>query len=231
WPNLLSIRTKSEGEKSPGIDGTSDGKKLCIAAKRRKQYTEDEAPSSMTDIGQQVLRLGPPNVGMLFANLLSDDPDETLMSGVTDWKLAGTQKVDGVECHRITFKQPECDWELYVAAEGKPYVMRMTTTRSNDDTKMTVVETYKDWKIQDSADKSLFTVAPPKDAKKVDQIEQRGQEDKDKQRGTCRLPAARFVLEPGFIFFDCMEDTVCPFGLQAVLFANGYRVRNILVFT
>jgi hypothetical protein len=175
-PNLLAIRTKQGG-----IEVTSDGKKLLIDSKHSKEYAEEEAPASMTDLGQQILRLGPPNVGMLFPNVMIDDPYETLMSGVTDCKLAGTEKVDGVETHHITFKQPEFDWELYIAAEGKPYVLRMTNTRSGDDNKVTVVETYKNWKVQDSMDKSVFTVTPPKDAKKVDQIDPRGgQEDKDK---------------------------------------------------
>ena len=48
-PNLLSLRTKHEGDKNAGIEITSDGKKLSIAAKRLKQYTQEEAPASMTD--------------------------------------------------------------------------------------------------------------------------------------------------------------------------------------
>src|SRR5262249_18617628 len=126
-PNLLSFRTK-ESDKNAGVDLNSDGKKLSIAAKRLKQYTEEDAPASMTDLGQQLLRLGPARVGMLFGNLLIDDPYETLMSGVTDCKLAGTEKIDGVEAHHLKFKQPEFDWELYIAAEGKPYILRMANT-------------------------------------------------------------------------------------------------------
>jgi hypothetical protein len=175
-PNLLVLRTK-DGDKD-GIDLTSDGKKLSTASKQLKQYAQEDAPASMTELGQKLMQLQPPRVGMLFPNILIDDPYETLMSGVTDCKLVGTEKIDGVEAHHIKFKQPEFDWELFIAAEGKPYVLRMTNTRSDGDRKMTVVETYKNWKIQDSMDKSLLNFSPPKEAKKVDEIDLRGQEDR-----------------------------------------------------
>jgi len=174
-PNLLAVRTKQEGGK--GFEITSDGKTLSKCAKGPKQYAQTEAPESMTDLGQGLLGFGPPNVGMLFGNIMIDDPYETLMSGVTECSLAGTEKIDGVETHRIKFKQPEFDWELYVAAEGKPFVLRMTNTRSGDDNKITTVETYKNWKIEDSVDKSRFAFTPPKDAKKVDEINPRGDND------------------------------------------------------
>jgi hypothetical protein len=181
-PNLVAVRTKLEGEKPAGapvtpLEMVCDGKKLFTSAKALKQYAETDAPESMTDLGRGLLGMGPPNVGMLFGNIMIDDPYETLMSGVTDCTLAGTEKIEGVECHRIKFKQPEFDWELFIAAEGKPFVMRMTNTREAGDTKVTTVETYKNWKIEDAADKERFSFTPPKDSKKVDELNLRGEGD------------------------------------------------------
>jgi hypothetical protein len=176
-PNMVSVRSKDGGEKSPGLEFTSDGKTLSVAAKRLKQFAQNKAPDSMSELGQQLLGFGPPNVGMLFGNLMIDDPYETLMSGVTDCSYAGMEKINGVQTHHLKFKQPGFDWELFVAAEGKPFVLRMTNSR--DDVKANTVETYTSWKIQDSMDKSTFAFTAPKDAKKVEEIDPRSLFDRD----------------------------------------------------
>jgi hypothetical protein len=133
----------------------------------------------MADLAPMLLRLGPPNVGMLFGNVLFGDPYDTLMDGVTDCTYAGKEKVNGVEAHHLKFKQPGFDWELYIAAEGKPYVLRMVNNRPEEDAKVTTVETYKNWKIGDSIEKNVFTFTAPKDAKKVNEITPPGPGEKD----------------------------------------------------
>src|SRR5262249_37271197 len=119
-----------------------------------------------------------PNVGMLFGNIMIDDPYETLMSGVTECSYAGTEKINGIPAHRLTFKQPQFDWELFVAAEGKPFVLRKTNLRSADHPQAASAERYSNWKIQDSVDKKQFALTPAKDSKKVDEINPRGDDDK-----------------------------------------------------
>jgi hypothetical protein len=178
-PKQFSFRIRQIDSKGAGVDIVSDGKKLFANAQRLKQYTEEEAPSDVTEIGNSLGRYGLQNVGMLFRNIVTEDPHETLMSGVTSCSIVGDEKIDGAPAHHLKFSQPEFEWELWVAAEGKPFILKMTSTASGDQGKRSLVETYKNWKIDESIDPTAFTYTPPKDAKKVDSIDPEAQSNKE----------------------------------------------------
>jgi hypothetical protein len=171
-PAQLAIRTKIEGDANKGPDVIAEGKKLVVYRKGMQQYTETDQPGSLGEVGLSLLPLGAPNVGMLFANILGDDPGDLLMDGVTACSYVGMDKVDGKPVHRMKFSQPQFDWELWVASEGKPYVLRMISITKAGDSTITTTETYKDWKIDATPAKDAFTFTAPKDAKKVDGFDQ-----------------------------------------------------------
>jgi hypothetical protein len=169
-PNHFSVRTKSDGDAKKGPDIIADGKNLIVFRKALNQYTEQAAPKSLGEIGLTLLRLGANNAGMLFANILADDPAQLLMDGVTSCTYAGTDKVDGVPVHRMKFVQPQFDWELWVAAEGKPYILRMISVQNGPEGKLTTTETYKNWKLDGTPAEGAFKFEAPKDATKVDRF-------------------------------------------------------------
>jgi hypothetical protein len=166
-PNRLALHSQRGDDKNAGVDVVSDGKMLITHARRLKQYTEKEAPENVADIAVSLPRLTIPNVGLLFRNILTDNPGETLMQGVTSCTNVGQEKIDGVNAHHLKFSQPEFEWELWVAAEGTPYLLQMKSTLAQDDNKLVVTETYKNWKIDEPVGDKTFTFTPPKDAKKV----------------------------------------------------------------
>jgi len=72
----------------------------------------------------------------------------------------------------MRFSQDGFDWEMWVAAEGKPFILRMIRIAEGDNGKVTTTETYKNWKIDEPVNKQSFVFSAPKDAKKVDEFEQ-----------------------------------------------------------
>jgi putative intracellular protease/amidase len=141
-------------------------------AAKPKQYTQTKAPTDWQEVGMSLLRLGRPNTGMLFVNVLAADPYEQLMDGVNTCSYAGKEKVGAVEAHHLKFSQDQFDWEMWVAAEGKPLVVKMTRTRLGDDgNKITVEELYRNWKLDTPPSKGVFSFSPPKDATKVESLE------------------------------------------------------------
>jgi hypothetical protein len=72
----------------------------------------------------------------------------------------------------MKFSQDQFDWEMWVAADGKPFVLRMTRKVDADDNKGTVDETYKNWTADTPIAKDSFTFSPPKDAAKVDDFKE-----------------------------------------------------------
>jgi hypothetical protein len=169
-PNHFAIRTKLDGDSKAGPDLVCDGKKLYVHAKKLKQYTEDDA-ADMPAIGGTLLQYGKANTGILFQNVLADDPYEALMEGVTKCTYAGKEKVDGEETHHLKFEQPSLNWELWVATGDKPYVLKvLSVLEDGSGNKVSTVETYKNWKVDAAPGKDTFTFTPDGEAKKVKEI-------------------------------------------------------------
>jgi hypothetical protein len=60
---------------------------------------------------------------------------------------------------------------MWVAAEGKPFVLRMSRSAEiPGGGKLNTSETYKNWTIDAPAAKDAFAFSPPKDTTKVDEF-------------------------------------------------------------
>ncbi|HEV3299075.1 MAG TPA: DUF2092 domain-containing protein [Planctomycetaceae bacterium] len=171
-PNRLSLKTTFNGDPKQGPDVISDGKKVTVYRKALHQYVQEDAPKDMGELGVKVLQLSPAAAGILFANVLGDDPADSLMQGVNSCSYIGMDKVDGTPAHRMKFSQDQFDWEMWVAAEGKPFVLRMTHSADGDNGKLTASETYKNWAVDAPVGKEAFTFSAPKDATKVDEFKE-----------------------------------------------------------
>jgi hypothetical protein len=166
-PNHFALRSRHANDANAGLEVFCDGKKLSMQGRRLKQYTETDAPADLAEVGQALMRFGPGPSGMLFQNLLAQKPGDALMEGVTACSYAAIEKVAGAMAHHLKFTQPEFDWELWVAADGKPLVLKMSSSRATDAGKVTMVETYKDWKLDTPPAKDAFHFTAPADAKKM----------------------------------------------------------------
>jgi hypothetical protein len=169
-PNLFSLKSQTNGDAKIGADVISDGKQLTVYRKAIKQYVQEDAPKSMNELSTKLLQVSPALAGSLFPNVLNDEPAKTLLDGVNSCTYVGTEKVDGTPAHHMKFSQDQFDWEMWVASEGKPFVLRMTRTVGGDNGKATVDETYKKWTVDAPAGKEVFTYSPPKDATKVEEF-------------------------------------------------------------
>ncbi|HMF13371.1 MAG TPA: DUF2092 domain-containing protein [Gemmataceae bacterium] len=171
-PDHFSLRARQAKDKDAGIDCTCDGKTLVLYALKLKQYTESAAPKSLSEISLQFARVSRANTGFLFLNLLADDPYESLVDDVISCTYAGKEKVAGFETHHVKVVHPEVKWEAWIAAEGKPLVLKATTLVAVDEYRATTVETYENWKLDQPIDKKVFSFTVPADAEKVDVLGQ-----------------------------------------------------------
>src|SRR5262249_54368929 len=109
-PNLFSLVTKVNGDDNAGPNIICDGKSLFTHAKRLKQDMEGEAPEDLAGVGRVLPSFGHASTGMLFQNLLTDEPYETLMDGVSECSYQGKEKVNDQEAHHLAFAQPDMKW-------------------------------------------------------------------------------------------------------------------------
>ena len=179
-PNLISIRTTGITDSNLGAEVVSDGKNLSTHLRRTKQYTEKKAPENLAEIGRIILPLGQATTGMLFQNVLAEDPTDQLLEGVTEGKYAGMDKVGDKPAHHLTFKQPNLDWEIWVAAEGKPFILKAKSQMELPNGKLSSVETYSNWKVNPTFEKDPFQFKAPEGAKKVERLGRPASSDDDK---------------------------------------------------
>jgi hypothetical protein len=69
--NSQTIWRCAAADKNAGLTLVCDGKVLLTYAAKPKHFTQTEAPTDWQEMGARLLRLGRPNTGMLFANVLA----------------------------------------------------------------------------------------------------------------------------------------------------------------
>jgi hypothetical protein len=171
-PNRLSFKSQVNGDAKKGPDVICDGKTLTVYRKAIQKYVQEDAPKDVSGLRDKLFPLGPPTTGILFPNILNDDPADSLLQGVNSCSYVGMDKVDGTPAHHMKFSQDQFDWEMWVASEGKPFVLRMKQSVDGGNGKATTTETYKNSTVDATAAKGAFTFTPPKDATKVDEFKE-----------------------------------------------------------
>ena len=169
-PNHFALHTRHVKDKEAGLDFVSDGKTLLVHAMRFKQYTESPAPKGFADLGQALAKYNRTNTGFFVPNLLTDDIYESLIEDVISCAYAGKDKLGDVEAHHVKVVHQEIKWEMWIAAEDKPLVLKAVTLVAVDEFRAAGVESYKNWKVDELPAKTAFSITPPPDASKVDVI-------------------------------------------------------------
>jgi hypothetical protein len=170
-PNHFSYRTRRTNEEG-GVSVVCDGRSLFTSAKQMKQFTESRAPHDLSKMGMTVMFLDMRNTGMLLPNVIAEEPYEQLMNGVTIGTYAGKTKVGDVPAHHLKFSQDNFQWEIWIAAEGKPLVLKMHTHGPMAaNVSFDVAETFDNWKFDEPIASETFTFSPAKDAKKVQNLD------------------------------------------------------------
>jgi hypothetical protein len=169
-PDRFALRTRHTKDKESGLDYVSDGKTVLVHSMRLKQYTESQAPKSVTEIGERLARFGRSASGFFVPNLLTEDPYESLVDDILSCSYAGKEKLGAVEAHHVKVVHPEIKWELWIAAERKPLVLKAATLVAVDEIRVTASEIYKNWKLDEPPDRTTFTITAPANATKVDAL-------------------------------------------------------------
>ncbi len=87
-----------------------NGKTLTLNGKGLKIYKQIESPGTIDDAINTVrVKIGLDAPG---ADLLHSDVYKTISSGVVSSTYLGTDYVNGVECHNLTFREAKTDWQL-----------------------------------------------------------------------------------------------------------------------
>ena len=147
-----------------GDDGSSkmmyDGKTLVVYAVDQKQY--ESIPVSgkieeMVDVAEKLL-----GVDFPLADLLTDDPEKSLLDGVTSGGQVGVATIDGVPCRHFFFVQsPDLELELWLEDNDRSLPRRVFVTYRSLPGHPTFLAELSDWDFSIHPADADFVFQPP----------------------------------------------------------------------
>jgi thiol-disulfide isomerase/thioredoxin len=184
-PNRLALRSKA----AVGATVTSDGKTLYISIAALKKYSKSDAPKSLASLAENpTLSVGAAGTSNFAIDLLTDDPAALILKGVTASKDLGHAKTDGQSARHLKFTQGEASWEVWVADEKDPILLRAEYDLSKmlkknpvtkgKEIKLTLSQTFS-WKFGITPSPKEFAFTPPKNSKEVENVFGRGEQEEE----------------------------------------------------
>jgi hypothetical protein len=158
---LLAIRTGDDGQS----EVIYDRKTLVVALDGGKRYASIAVPGTIEGmLHEAVGKLG---IDFPIADLLTDDPAKSVMSGVTAGHEVGTVMIDGVECRHLLFIQPDIALELWVEKNEQALPRRLIVTYYTLQGDPEFIAEFGDWKFDVHPSDADFVFQAPPGAVKV----------------------------------------------------------------
>jgi hypothetical protein len=147
-----------------------DGKTVTIYAKSSNAYAQRPAPPTIDATVDELydkldMDLGP-------GDLLSENPEKTLMEDVVSGKYLGRSVIDDVPTHHLAMRGHEIDWELWVEEGSRPLPRKYVITSKKVEGSPQYAVTMSNWKLVADLPDDTFTFTPPEDARKIDFVDQ-----------------------------------------------------------
>jgi hypothetical protein len=145
-----------------------DGKTVTLYGKNLNAYLQKEAAGTLDDaIATTESAIG---IDLPGTDLLLADPYAVLSSGITSSGYHGTDYVQGVQCHHLSFRKDQVDWQLWVKTGDEPLPMKyVITTKWMTGAPQYSVQ-FSNWNLKPVIAGDRFTFAVPKGAQKLDSL-------------------------------------------------------------
>jgi hypothetical protein len=141
-----------------------DGKMLTQYAPRMGYYASVTAPPTLHELADVLENKYGLSLPLTDLFRWGEDGDDG--SGLTGAAFVGPSKIGGTECGHFAFRQPDVDWQLWIARESKlPCKLVITTLDEPSQPQYTAVFT---WKPNVALDDKTFTFEQPKTAHKIE---------------------------------------------------------------
>ena len=145
-----------------------DGKTITLNGKNANAYLQVNGPKT---IDEATRALGfETGLDMPSVEFLDADPYAGLVSSVQSSDYLGTVHVNGVECHYLTFRAAQVDWQLWVATGEKPLPMKYIITSKWVTAASQYAIRFRDWDTDPVIKSDQFSFLAPKGVSRLDSI-------------------------------------------------------------
>jgi hypothetical protein len=147
-----------------GDDGSKkvlyDGKTLVVYRVEQKQYASIPVSGNI----DQMLDVAEKRMGTDFplADLLTDNPAVSVLSGVTSGGQVGTATIDGIPCRHFFFNQADdLELELWLEDNDQALPRRFVVTYRSLPGRPTFIAELSDWDFSTRLPDTAFVFQPP----------------------------------------------------------------------
>ncbi len=147
-----------------GDDGSTkmfyDGKTLVAYVPDDKKYSSTPVPGKIDEmIDAAESRAG---VDFPLADLMTDNPEKSILSGITSGGQIGVATIDGIKCRHFFFNEsPDLDLELWVEDNDRALLRRVFVTYRSLPGHPTFVAELSDWNFSIQSADADFVFQPP----------------------------------------------------------------------
>lgn len=145
-----------------------DGKAFTLYGKSLNAYLRKEVAGTMDDAIAAIE--GAIGIDLPGTDLLLTNPYSVLSEGITGSGYHGMGFVDGVECHHLSFREDQVDWQLWVKAGDEPLPMKYVITTKWMTGAPQYSAQFGDWNLKPLISGDRFTFTAPQGAQKLDSL-------------------------------------------------------------
>jgi hypothetical protein len=165
-PDRVSIAVSGD---DGSINLLYDGKAVVIYGVEQKMYASIPAAGTI----DKVLDTVQERTGTDFplADLLSDDPKDSVLAGVTSARQVGTSTIDGVSCrHFFLVQAQDMEFELWLEDNERSLPRRLVVTYRSLPGRPVMIAELSNWDLSIAAADSTFEFVPPAGVTQVELV-------------------------------------------------------------
>jgi len=141
-----------------------DGKTLTQYAPRMGYYATVSAPGTLRELGDMLREKY--GLSLPLSDLFRWGSEKDDAAGLTSAEFVGPAKIAGAECGHYAYRQPDADWQVWIAkASNLPCKIVITTLDEPQQPQYVAVFT---WKPSVVLDDNAFMFEPPKTAHRIE---------------------------------------------------------------
>lgn len=162
-PNMIFVDTEGDdAERSFWYNGES----FIVLDRQTNQYAFAEVPDHVDDMLDYVVAEYGLTIPM--ADLLSDDPYESLTSNALQGTYLGLHDVGGRRCHHLSFQQEQINWQIWIDAGEDPLPRKLLIEYKQELDAPHFCAILTDWQVIDMSPGEQFTFHTPSGSQEIE---------------------------------------------------------------
>ncbi len=138
-----------------------DGKTVTLVTHKDKVWGELPAPPTLAETIEKISE----NYGMPMpvADLFGMEAKGKLRNPANTAAVVKNETVGGVECHVLSFKNPDVDWEVWIPVSGDPLPKKLHTKYKAGKRERELTFEFSDWNFSPATTDDSFVAKVPTD--------------------------------------------------------------------